>query len=583
MTTNLTKVEKIVEEIVGADAEARRQAEYVSARFDEFNEIHCIIYNYYGKGVVYGTLVDGEWIIQAKKDLMARYEAEKVKKPWDGKWTPIISLWLGWPKRKAYERVTFVPGGPMVIEGKALNLWRGWGVEPKEGSWDLMKKHLLEVVCKGRLVFYNYLMDWMAWSVQNPEKPAEIAVVLVGLKGSGKTTVGEYLIRIFGHHTFQINTSEDLTGRFNAHAENCVFLLADDQSWRSLRQKDGIGRVNSMITSGTLQVERKGVDKFNVPNRLHIMLTAEPGSAFPAGPDERRYAPFDMSPVKIRNWDYFRALRAEMEGDGPAAALFELQRRDLRGWHPREVPKEILESEEMVRQKLHALDDVERWWLNCLTTGELPGQFPGIPNSMISSRAVDDIRAKMPRLRYSMSTTELGNWLNDAAARGWRVKRRRTASHNGWLLPTLSECRKAFEEKYGPQDWPVIREWIGLSEAEVKHREFEEIMATPIANIPMPPKPSQTEEEREAKKRAVTDKLCEWVEKHHGPPKQYFVRDGNGDWRRREEPAAGTPDPDGLEPKAGPISPDGPLATILKMPIASIAAEPAAAKPWRRF
>jgi hypothetical protein len=251
-----------------------------------------------------------------------------------------------------------------------------------------------------------------------------------------------------------------LTGKFNAHAENCVFLLADDQSWKSLRFKDGIGRVNSMITSGTLQVERKGFDKFNVPNMLHTMLTAEPGFAFPAGPDERRYAPFDVSPVKIRNWEYFRKLRAELEGDGPAAALFELQRRDLRGWHPREVPKEILESEEMVRQKLHALDDMERWWLDCLTTGELPGQFDKIPNSMISSKAVDDIKAKMPRLRYSMTTTELYIWLNDTAARGWRVERRRTAAHNGWLLPTLAECRKAFEEKYGPQGFPPISDWI---------------------------------------------------------------------------------------------------------------------------
>jgi hypothetical protein len=38
-----------------------------------------------------------------------------------------------------------------------------------------------------------------------------------------------------------------------------------------------------------------------------------------------------------------------------------------------------------------------------------------------------------------------------------------------------------------------------------------------------------------------------------------------------EVPAASAPDPDGLEPKARPISPGGPLATILKMPISSTA------------
>jgi hypothetical protein len=494
----VSKVEKIVEQVVEAATEAKERAEQLFARFKEFNEIHCVIYDYYGKGVAYGTLVDGEWIMQAKNSLVARYEAEKEKNPNTGKWQPIITFWLGWSGRKAYEKVTFVPGGPTVVGGKLLNLWRGWGVEPKEGDWSLMKKHLFEVVCKGRLPQYEYVMDWMAWGVQNPERPEEVALVLIGLKGAGKTMVGEFLIRIFGHHTFQINTSEDLTGKFNAHAENCVFLLADDQSWRGVRFKDGIGRVNSMITSSVLQVEKKGFDKILVPNRLHIMLTAEPGWAFPAGPNERRYAPFDVSPAKLRNWEYFKALRAELEGDGPAAALFELQRRELpQGWHPRELPKEILEGEEMVRQKLHGLDEMERWWLNCLMTGELPGQMPGIPNSMFSTPAVDDIKAEAPKLRYAMTTTALQEWLEDEPARGWRPTKKRTSAQNGWLLPVLSVCREAFVKRYGPQDWPVIRDWLAVSESEAKERVADAILDMPIASVSMPPRATLTPASRE--------------------------------------------------------------------------------------
>jgi hypothetical protein len=286
------------------------------------------------------------------------------------------------------------------------------------------------------------------------------------LKGSGKTTVGEFLIKIFGHHTFQMNGGEDLTGKFNAHAENCVFLLADEASWRNVRHRDGIGRLNSMITAPTLVVERKGFDKFNAPNFLHTMLTAEPGFAFPAGPKERRYAPFGLSAERLRDFPYFTALRGEMDGDGPAAALWELMRRPLAGWHPREIPKEILESEEMVQQKLHSLDEMERWWLDCLTSGELPGQMPDIPNSMFSSRAVEDIKEKVPKLRYAMTTTGLQEWLEDEPARGWRPTKKRTAAQNGWLLPVLSECRGAFEEKYGPQGWPPISDWIGVSGAK---------------------------------------------------------------------------------------------------------------------
>jgi hypothetical protein len=463
---------KILIEIEGEQADRAKleaEKERILARFAQFNDMHCVVYDYYKKGVVYGTLVDGEWTFNAKTDLIARYEAERVKDPLADnkkKRIPIVVLWLMWPGRRVFERVTFMPNGPTVVGGKLLNLWRGWGVEPKEGSWDLMKKHLFEVVCKGREAHYEYLMNWMAWCVQNPDKQAEVAVVLIGLKGSGKTTVGEFLIKIFGHHTFQMNGGEDLAGKFNAHAENCVFLLADEASWRNVRHRDGIGRLNSMITAPTLVVERKGFDKFNAPNFLHTMLTAEPGFAFPAGPKERRYAPFGLSAERLRDFPYFTALRGEMDGDGPAAALWELMRRPLAGWHPREIPKEILESEEMVQQKLHSLDEMERWWLDCLTTGELPGQMPGIPNSMFSSQAVEDIKEKVPKLRFAMSTTGLQEWLEDEPARGWRPTKKRTAAQNGWLLPVLSECREAFEEKYGPQDWPAIEDWIAVSGAK---------------------------------------------------------------------------------------------------------------------
>jgi hypothetical protein len=175
---------KILIEIEGEQvdrAKLEAEKERILARFAQFNEMHCVVYDYYKKGVVYGTLVEGEWTFNAKTDLIARYEAERVKDPLADnkkKRIPIVVLWLMWPGRRVFERVTFMPNGPTVVGGKLLNLWRGWGVVPKEGSWELMKKHLLIVVCKGRRAHYEYLMNWMAWCVQNPDKQAEVAVVL---------------------------------------------------------------------------------------------------------------------------------------------------------------------------------------------------------------------------------------------------------------------------------------------------------------------------------------------------------------------------------------------------------------------
>ena len=81
--------------------------------------------------------------------------------------TDIGKWWLGHPKRRQYRGVTFVPAGPAVIDGK-LNLWRGWGVEPKKGDWSLMRRHIRDVLAAGDPAVDAYTINWLAWTFQHP-------------------------------------------------------------------------------------------------------------------------------------------------------------------------------------------------------------------------------------------------------------------------------------------------------------------------------------------------------------------------------------------------------------------------------
>lgn len=81
-----------------------------------------------------------------------------------------------------------------------LNLWQGWGVEGKPGDWSLIWQHIEEVIAGGNKVFADYLVCWVAWSIQHPDQQAEVALVLIGLKGAGKGTLVRCLQRIFGVH-----------------------------------------------------------------------------------------------------------------------------------------------------------------------------------------------------------------------------------------------------------------------------------------------------------------------------------------------------------------------------------------------
>jgi hypothetical protein len=90
-----------------------------------------------------------------------------------GKW------WLKHPKRRQYFGLVFEPGGEPIIEGK-LNLWTGWGVEPKQGDWSLMRKHIKEVLAAGEEEVDAYIINWLAWAVQHPNQQPETTLVFLG-------------------------------------------------------------------------------------------------------------------------------------------------------------------------------------------------------------------------------------------------------------------------------------------------------------------------------------------------------------------------------------------------------------------
>ena len=45
-------------------------------------------------------------------------------------------------------------------------------------------------IANGDAKFFWYFYKWLAWMVQNPDKPAEVAVFVRGGKGDGKGVLG---------------------------------------------------------------------------------------------------------------------------------------------------------------------------------------------------------------------------------------------------------------------------------------------------------------------------------------------------------------------------------------------------------
>lgn len=366
--------------------------------------------------------------------------------------------WLRDPDRRTYDGVTFAPGKD---EPGVLNLWRGWAVEPDPtGSCELFLAHVRTVVCRGNPDHAAYVLGWLAHMVQHPELKPGVALVLRGAKGAGKDTLAEYVAKMIGRrHAPTVAHTDHIVGKFNARLENALLLHVQEGSWAGDPKAEGV--LKYLVTSDRVEIERKGIDSINLPSVLRLFISANADWVVPASPDERRWAVFEVSDARRGDESYFTALRAEMNGSGPAALLHFLRMYDLSAFNVRKAP----ETAGLLEQKLATLKNVDLWWLELLNHGVLPSTFfDGAEawtdaGQTISKESLRRNYAEwMKGRRYDGETVNERHFGRRLRLMLPELEERRTGSRSDrtrqYGLPPLGMCRAAFDRWLdGPVDW----------------------------------------------------------------------------------------------------------------------------------
>jgi hypothetical protein len=227
------------------DAETKKnRARVKAARAAALAQVHALNKKHFVINNIGGKCLIGEFIpssidagcsilsYQASHAFTLRYKNQKVgeidEEDFSLKKRELGSYWLSHTKRRGYEGTDLVAGGSETLPGNRLNLWRGFGVEAKQGKYPLIRAHMRDILANGDPLADQYIWNWNAWLVQHPDKQAEVALVLQGLKGAGKGVLGQSVRQILGPHGMHISSPNHLVGNFNGHLESCVFLFADE-------------------------------------------------------------------------------------------------------------------------------------------------------------------------------------------------------------------------------------------------------------------------------------------------------------------------------------------------------------------
>jgi hypothetical protein len=365
--------------------------------------------------------------------------------------------WLDQPGRNQYDGITFVPGSQSEIDGR-LNAWTGWKYEPIKGNCGRYLHHVLNNICSGNKDHYEYLLNVMADAVQNPNKPGEVAVVVRSdEQGTGKNVFISNFGRLFGKHFRTISQAGHLIGKFNSHLEFCCVLFADECFWGGDKQHEGV--LNDLITGKTINIERKGIDAIEAPNRVHLFMASNNEWVVPVGPTARRFFVLDVAPTHIQDTEYFGAIQDQMDNGGTEALFYMLKTRNLKGFNIRKIPQ----TEALMRQKILSLRGVDLLVQRLASEGEIPAQHGAHAHVAITTgeaygkgfyAAVKNMFPEM-KGRKDFSSMVIARELKEK----WGCKTWRANGKNGIDFPILKDLRDRFERRYGPQEWDKDQEW----------------------------------------------------------------------------------------------------------------------------
>jgi hypothetical protein len=236
--------------------------------------------------------------------------------------------YLNWPYRREYRAISYLPGQPRDLADGSFNAWPGWGCESIKGDvtpWTQFLDHLFG----DDLILRRWGEQWIAYPIQYPGAKLQNSLVLRGDQGSGKTTLGVALRRIYGNPNSYVIGNSALSGRFNAPFANKQLIIGAEITSKDKRHDS---EQMKTLTDETISIERKGVDPFELPNVANFLYLSNSVVPISIESGDRRYG-VAVTKTKLAP-EITERLRKWIENGGAEAIRYHLEHLDLTGFNP---------------------------------------------------------------------------------------------------------------------------------------------------------------------------------------------------------------------------------------------------------
>lgn len=407
------------------------------------------------------------------------YEKNRIVWVQEGKQTKKLEafkLWLEWEKRRTYRSVVFAPGKKMPRD--VYNLFRGWAFKPVkttwkdvmenhdtpvEGDWSMLRGHIYENICEKNDTYFEWFMTWLAQIFQRPDMKPGSTVVITGEKGTGKSTLFDYINQLLGRCGITVSQRKQIVGQFNGHLATTLLMVCEEAFWAADPQAEGV--LKDMITNKSVLIEKKGYDPIQSQNYTRLALISNNEWVVPATlKDERRFFVLRCGSQRRGDIRFFEDMREQMEHKGGLEAML----YDLLHWEPYQGTFGILftppATPYLQQQQIESLSGVQKFMLELAKSGIYETHDDRVAPIELSEEqetriyAVDMRAAVEDYVRFRFASDKAKTSYDDIAAvvLDWfgarevrlqidgQVNKKRT-----FIFPPLAEVRAALKERKG--------------------------------------------------------------------------------------------------------------------------------------
>ena len=227
-----------------------------------------------------------------------------------------------------YNKIVFKPND-VGLSKNQLNTWAGFKAQLVHnvdmGIVNVFINHIRDVWANGNQEHYKYLMSWIAQVIKHPEKKTDVAVLLQGGQGTGKTLPCDILLeRVFGRNIgMSASGLGILTQRFNGSTMSKIFCKVDELSIVSADSfSSTFDKMKSLITDRHIQIEKKGMEHIMIDNHINFIMTTNHRHTVKIEADDRRYACFEVGEKYKQNTDYFADFMDTLDNDEAGNHIF---------------------------------------------------------------------------------------------------------------------------------------------------------------------------------------------------------------------------------------------------------------------